>query len=95
MTNLINERRSVQRRTQEDFDERVAVESGAFGWESVSLFILSAACLLIAILVGLRMGTWWLYIFGGVTALSLLILVARWRSKRRREMRRNRSRREE
>ncbi|MEV5240748.1 hypothetical protein AB0K89_16845 [Streptomyces cinnamoneus] len=80
---MAHARESYERAAREEFDARVAAASGSFGWENVSLLVLFAACLAMALLTGLHHIGWWPYPFGAAAVLCAGLIGLRWRHARR------------
>jgi hypothetical protein len=81
---MAHARQGYEREAREEFEARVARESGTFGWETFSLLILCSGGLAGAVLGAMSGVTGWAYALGGVAALSLAVTLLRWRSAVRR-----------
>ncbi|MFC9683194.1 hypothetical protein [Streptomyces sp. NPDC056948] len=78
-------RQRYEEQARQEFDERVDRESGTFGWETFSLFVLAIGALACALLGTLSGADRWLYYpLGGVGGLCLALILLRWGWARRR-----------
>ncbi|HEY8984405.1 MAG TPA: hypothetical protein VIU15_33125 [Streptomyces sp.] len=68
----------------EEFDERVARESGTFGWETFSLVVLLVGALACALVTALNGFAAWAYGCAGFAVLCAAVVGLRWRAAVRR-----------
>ncbi|MFJ7335082.1 hypothetical protein ACIQU3_16430 [Streptomyces sp. NPDC101110] len=82
-------RQRYEEQARQEFDERVDRESGTFGWETFSLFVLTVgalACALLGTLSGVSGSL--SYPLAGVGGLCFALILLRWGWARRRRGRR-------
>ncbi|MHC5904018.1 hypothetical protein ACVNF4_08925 [Streptomyces sp. S6] len=82
--NLTEALHQYEAQVGEEFDERVARESGTFGWETFSLVVLLVGALACALVTALNGMTAWAYGCAGFAALcAVVVWLRRWAAARR------------
>ncbi|MET8976675.1 hypothetical protein ABZX85_13765 [Streptomyces sp. NPDC004539] len=85
MEHLTQMLRRYEAETGEEFDERVAQESGTFGWETFSLIVLLVGALVCALITALQGLTSWAYgCAGGAGVFAAVVALRAWAAARRR-----------
>ncbi|MFD8151323.1 hypothetical protein ACFV28_11305 [Streptomyces sp. NPDC059720] len=84
---MTHARQRYEEQARRDFDERIDAESGTFGWETFSLFVLAVGALACALLGTWRSADIRLYlplgVLGGLCSVLILVRGA-WARRRRR-----------
>jgi Flp pilus assembly protein TadB len=77
--------REYENQARAEFDRRVALESGTFGWETFSLCVLSLGAAVCTVLGALRGLAWLVYPSAATVVLCVTMLLSRWYASRRQE----------
>ncbi|MFD5741328.1 hypothetical protein ACFXJM_02130 [Streptomyces massasporeus] len=83
---MAHARQRYEEQARREFDERVDRESGTFGWETFSLFVLTIgalACALLGTLSGASGSLYYPLAAVGGACFSLILLRWRWARRRR------------
>ncbi|WP_416969792.1 hypothetical protein [Streptomyces sp. 4F14] len=76
--------RRYETQTGEEFDDRVARESGTYGWETFSLAVLLVGALVCALITALQGLTAWAYgCAGGAGVCAAVVVLRAWAAARR------------
>lgn len=68
---------------RQDFERKVAEESGSYGWETFSIFVVMFGGIGVALTVGPSDYSWLRNYLFGISGLCLVWLGVRWRQHRR------------